>query len=76
VIHRFRLDIDADTWQNWYRGSARRVRVRTETGLILEFPAEHLRAFVSHDGIHGRFELVADEHNRFRELRRIAERNA
>ncbi len=76
MIHRFRLDIDAATWQNWYRGAARRVRVRTEAGLIVEFPAERLLPFVAHDGIHGRFELSSDDDNRFRDLRRLPDRHA
>ncbi|RMG56932.1 MAG: DUF2835 family protein [Gammaproteobacteria bacterium] len=71
MIHRFRIDIDAHTWQEWYRGAARRVRVRTEAGLIIEFPAERLIPHVTHEGIHGQFELYTTDDNRFVSLRRL-----
>jgi len=67
----FSLAISADDYLRFYQGKARNVSVRTDDGCRTEFPAEHLRPFVTHDGIHGRFELVFDEMNKFVELRRV-----
>jgi hypothetical protein len=42
-----------------------------DDGSRIKFPAEHLRPFVMHDGVQGRFELVFDDNNRFIALRKI-----
>lgn len=67
----FRLAIDGDDYLRYYQGQARQVAVITEDGNRLQFPAEHLRPHVMHDGVHGRFELEFDEDNRFVALRKI-----
>jgi hypothetical protein len=68
---RFSLAISTDDYLRFYQGKARNVSAITDDGRRIEFPAEHLRAFVMHDGIHGRFELVFDEMNKFVALQRI-----
>ena len=69
---RFRLDISAQHYQLYYQGSARFVHVQSEDGRTLKFPASGLRPFVSHSGIHGRFEITFDEHHKLVSLVRIA----
>ncbi|MBQ9275604.1 MAG: DUF2835 domain-containing protein [Succinivibrio sp.] len=54
-----------------YSGSIRRVRVRTESGMVLDIDAEHLKNFTTMDGIHGRFKLTVDSRNRFVSLNKI-----
>lgn len=67
----FHLSISADDYLRYYQGNARKVSVISDDGHRIEFPAEHLRQFVLHDGVKGRFELVFDKDNRFVDLRKI-----
>ena len=68
---RFRLQISAEDFLNYYTGQAKRVSVVSDEGQRVEFPAEHLREFVVADGISGYFELCFDQNNRFQYLQRI-----
>lgn len=68
---RLRLTITPETYLAYYAGSARSVSVQGDDGRRYEFPAEHLRRHVVHDGIHGLFELCFDENHKFRSLNRI-----
>jgi hypothetical protein len=69
---RFRLQISAEEYLNYYSGLAKTVSVVSDDGLRVEFPAEHLREFVTAEGINGYFELCFDQHNRFKEIRLIS----
>ncbi len=55
----------------YYRGKAACVSVVAEDGRRVRFPAENLRPFVTREGIHGRFALRFDEHNRLQGMDRI-----
>ena len=68
----FNLNISAQEYLRVYRGSARQVVVRGTDGSSLSFPAEHLRRFVSHDGVQGRFELKYDASNKFVSLEKLS----
>lgn len=68
----FNLNISAQEYLRVYRGSARQVVVRGVDGASLSFPAEHLRRFVSHDGVQGRFELKYDTNNKFVSLEKLS----
>lgn len=68
----FNLSISAQEYLRVYRGSARQVVVRGTDGASLSFPAEHLRRFVSHDGVQGRFELKYDASNKFVSLEKLS----
>ena len=67
----FRLDLSAEQYLPYYRGTVRRVLVRCVDGRVLEIPAGLLRQFVSTDGIHGRFVLTCDDAMRGASLQRI-----
>jgi len=67
----FSLAISADDYLRFYQCKARNVLVRADGRRRIEFLAEYLRPLMMHDGIHGRFELVFDEMNKFVELRKI-----
>ncbi len=69
---RFRLDIRAEEYLHYYRGSAREVVATTEDGVRVRFPASALQPHVSHDGIHGWFEIEFDANHKLRRLRRLA----
>ena len=68
---RFSLNISSQRYLSYYQGVARKVVVNAQDGRRIQFPAEHLRPFVTHDGIHGEFALQFDEHNRFQGLKRV-----
>lgn len=69
----FSLSISTTEYLRYYRGSARQVIVRSDQGHTLSFPAEHLRTFVSHGGIHGRFTLDYDDSHRFLSIERLGD---
>jgi len=68
---RFHLRLDAQEYLPYYSGRVTAISVVTDDGRRIEFPAEHLRQFVSHQGIDGYFEIEFDENNRLRKLKRI-----
>ena len=67
----FYLNISAQEYLRVYKGVARQVVVRGTDGATLSFPAEHLRRFVGHDGVQGRFLLNYDEDNKFISLQKL-----
>jgi len=68
---RFSIAISSEQYQSYYRGVAKFVRVLSEDGRTLKFPAEKLQPFVLHDGINGRFEIVFDDQHKLVSLQRI-----
>ena len=68
----FYLNISAQEYLRVYKGVARQVVVRGTDGATLSFPAEHLRRFVGHDGVQGRFMLSYDEDNKFISLQKVS----
>lgn len=68
---RFSISISAEKYQMYYQGSAKFVRVRSEDGRSLKFPASELQKFVSHSGIEGRFEIVFDDQHKLVSLKKI-----
>lgn len=70
---RFRLDISADDYLAYYRGSIRDIMVGTEDGRRVKFPAGALQPFVTRAGIRGRFELRFDANHRLIGLHRLGD---
>jgi hypothetical protein len=68
---RFTLAISSEDYLRFYQGNARSVAACADDGRRIKFPAEHLRPFVMHDGVRGRFELMFDANNKFIALRKI-----
>ena len=69
--YRFHLAIPADDYLAYYEGAAQHVLVTLVNGQRLQFPAESLRPFVSHDGVHGEFVLRVDTNNKLQALERV-----
>lgn len=63
TIYTFRLSISGDEALAYYQGRIRSVSVMSEQGQRLQFPFHHLKPFISHLGIRGRFRLVLDDQN-------------
>jgi hypothetical protein len=67
----FFLHISAEQYLEYYRGTAKSVVARANSGQTVQFPASLLQRFVSTEGIHGDFVLVCDDNNKCVELRRV-----
>ena len=65
---RFYLKLTPETLLEYYQGGKRFVRVKTYAGYSIQFRAEHLRAWVTHQGIDGEFEITFDHSNSFHSL--------
>ena len=59
------LHIPATEYQSYYSGAVRNVAATATNGLKIQFPANILRPFISHDGIHGEFVIEFDDDNKF-----------
>lgn len=68
---RFRLDISPERYVSYYQGAVRNVLATSVDGRRVQFPADRLRPFVTHDGVRGEFVLEFDADNRFVGMRRI-----
>lgn len=68
---RFNLSISRDDYLRYYQGHASRIAVTTDNNQRLQFPAEHLRPFINHDGVYGQFEIEFSDENRFIQLHRV-----
>jgi hypothetical protein len=67
----FGLSINYEDYLSFYQGLASRVRLRADNGQIIVFPASRLKPFLDHTGVHGRFLITYDEHNKFVSLERL-----
>lgn len=56
---------------SYYKGQTRSISVQATSGERIEFPAEHVRQYVSHDGVRGLFEICFDDQQRFISLTQI-----
>lgn len=68
---RFHLNISPERYLAYYQGAAHSVIATGRDGRRVQFPAERLRPFVTHEGVRGEFELEFDANNKFVALRRI-----
>ena len=69
---RFQIQISAEDYLSYYSGHAKSISTLSDDGRRIEFPAEHLRDFVTAEGISGYFELCFNEDNRFKAIKKIA----
>ncbi|MEM8983901.1 MAG: DUF2835 domain-containing protein [Pseudomonadota bacterium] len=66
------LAIAADEYLRVYSGTARHVQTIANNGQSVRFPASILRPFVTHTGVHGRFEIRYGDNGRFEAINRLA----
>lgn len=69
---RFRLNISAEHYLAYYQGAASKVIATSTDGRRVQFPADRLRPFVTHDGVRGEFVIEFDANHKFVALQRIA----
>lgn len=68
---RFQLNIPAHRYIAYYQGVAKHVIVTAYDGTTVQFPAESLRPYLTHDGICGEFVLSYDEAHRLIRLEKL-----
>lgn len=66
------LNIHRDEWLRLYRGESQLVRTRAVDGRSVQFPANILSTFTSHDGVKGCFAISFDESGKFKDIVRLA----
>ncbi len=71
--YHFRIAISAERYLAHYQGLVHGVVVTLADGTRLEFPAESLRPFVTHDGIYGQFVLRVDANNKLQSLQQVGD---
>lgn len=67
----FNVKISSQEYLKFYQGVASWVHIVAEDGRRLKLPAKHLRPFLTHDGICGRFLLTFDDMNQMTALKRL-----
>jgi hypothetical protein len=65
------LAINTQEFARLYRGHARDVICTAKDGRTVQFPANVLRQFLTHDGIYGEFEIFFSANNRFSRIEKI-----
>lgn len=68
---RFRLYLTYEECRQYYDGSYVAIQVMAHTGQTVQFPAEHIRPFVTSQGVNGTFEMEVDNTNRFKSLKKL-----
>jgi len=63
----FSLNITANEFLPYYQGTIQNVVVTTSQGIKVQFPAMHLRMYLTASGIHGQFCLQTQQ-NKFLSL--------
>ncbi len=69
--YRFRLELTSEQCLGYYQGIIRYVLVQAESGEKVQLSANHFRAFISHTGLSGRFELTTTQTGKFISLKKI-----
>lgn len=67
----FNLALSAQKIEAIYEGQARYIVVESDQGLKLQLPATNFRGYVTDAGIHGRFQVEIDDHNKILTLRKL-----
>jgi len=69
---RFRLTLTYEECRQYYDGSYSAIQVMAHTGQTVQFPAEHIRPFVTSQGVNGIFEMEVDNMNKFKSLKKLS----
>lgn len=66
-----KLKISADELLKYYQGSAKSVMATAANGQTVRFPAEHLRPFVTNDGIDGTYAIFYSTSGKFERIEKL-----
>ncbi len=65
------LSISPEAYQRLYAGMAKHVTATAVDGRRVQFPANILRPYVTHQGIRGRFRIQFSDDNRFESILKL-----
>ncbi|MEW5012029.1 MAG: DUF2835 domain-containing protein [Cycloclasticus sp.] len=68
----FKLAISAEAFLAVYQGRAKNISTVAVDGRRLEFSAEKVKPFLTHDGVYGTFEMELAEAHKFVGIRRLS----
>lgn len=68
---RFKLSLSSEQFLQVYQGIAKSVTARTDDGQLIQFPAQHIKSFLTHDGIYGYFEMTFSAEHKFMGIKRL-----
>jgi hypothetical protein len=71
MTYYFSLNLTSQDYLPYYQGRAQSIIVMTEQGVKVEFPAMHLRNYLTASGIKGRFCLQTQQ-NKFLSLEQVS----
>jgi hypothetical protein len=67
----FHLALSSEQYLAYYKGHAQNIQARSINNKIIRFPANAIREFLTHEGIHGLFEIQFDENNKLIKIDKI-----
>ena len=67
----FKLAISAEAYLSVYKGHAKKITTLASDGRRVEFSADKVREFLTHDGIYGVFEMEITTEQKFLSIRRL-----
>ncbi|MEH6502433.1 MAG: DUF2835 domain-containing protein [Cycloclasticus sp.] len=68
----FKLAIPAEKYLSVYKGHAKTISTLSIDGRRVEFSAEKVRRFLTHDGVYGVFEMEISAEQKFLAIKRLA----
>ncbi|MFT6625674.1 MAG: F0F1-type ATP synthase epsilon subunit [Cycloclasticus sp.] len=68
----FKLAIPAEKYLSVYKGHAKTISTLSIDGRRVEFSAEKVRRFLTHDGVYGVFEMEINTDRKFLGIKRLA----
>lgn len=68
---RFNLSVPSETFLRVYQGVTKSITVRADNGQVIQFPAQHLKPFLTHAGIHGVFEMTFSAEHKFMSIKQL-----
>ncbi len=68
----FSIELSYEKYTAFYKGYADSVVVRAFDGRKIQFPAEILKPYLTHNGINGHFVIHFDDQNKYKSLQKIS----
>ena len=69
---RFQLALSPEQFLRFYQGIAKNITTRADDGRVINYPAQNVKQFLAHDGIHGSFEMALTHDHKFISVKRLA----
>ncbi len=67
----FQLTLSPEQFLRFYQGTAKNITVKADDGRVINFPMQNVKQFLTHDGIHGYFEMILTHDCKFVSVSRL-----